>query len=145
MPCSVPRVLSQAGGHVAIAVKILRVWIYPGRWHAPSSLGLRRPRPRRRRGRWWTGPRASPLVFDRAAVICFWASVASIDLWHEHTGTRWPSTPPRCRFPDHEATGWSQAKYLYVFTVVEQKDGFSFDLNCTSTAVWCLLVTLNLK
>lgn len=61
-------------------------WAAERSWHAPLSLGLRRLRLRRRQGQWWMGCRPCLLSsFDRAAVICYRATVASINFWHMHT------------------------------------------------------------
>lgn len=63
-------------------------WAAERSWHAPSSHGLRRLRLRRRQAWWWMGCRPCLLSsFDRAAVICYRATVASINLWHMHTCT----------------------------------------------------------
>lgn len=63
-------------------------WAAERSWHAPLSHGLRRLRLRRRQGRWWMGCRPClPSSFDRAAVICYRAAVASINFWHMHTCT----------------------------------------------------------
>lgn len=63
-------------------------WAAERSWHAPLSLGLRRLRLRRRQGWWWMGCRPClPASFDKAAVICYKATVASINFWHMHTCT----------------------------------------------------------
>lgn len=63
-------------------------WAAERSWHAPSSHNLRRLRLRRRQAWWWMGCRPClPSSFDRAAVICYRATVASINLWHMHTCT----------------------------------------------------------
>lgn len=63
-------------------------WAAERSWHAPSSHGLRRLRLRSRQAWWWIGCRPClPSSFDRAAVICYRATVASINLWHMHTCT----------------------------------------------------------
>lgn len=96
-------------------------WAAERSWHAPLSHGLRRLRLRRRQGWWWMGCRPRlPSPFDRAAVICYRATVASINFWHMHTCTLTTTDLPRLRIhSDSEArdTRRSEAKYLNVFTV----------------------------
>ena len=98
-------------------------WAAERSWHAPLSHGLRRLRLRRRQGWWWMGCRPClPSSFDGAAVICYRATVASINFWHMHTCTLTTTDLPLLRAQSHsfsagEGTRWSEAKYLNVFTV----------------------------
>ncbi len=145
-------------------------WAAERSWHAPLSHGLRRLRLRRRQGWWWMGCRPClPSSFDRAAVICYRATIASINFWHMHTCTLTTTDLPLLHIQSHsfwlrgEGTRQSEAKYLNVFTVgalfrlllvtsAEPDRFFSQTklfhcfcqscLKCTFTAKWCLLVYL---
>lgn len=77
-------------------------WAAERSWHAPLSHGLRRLRLRRRQGWWWMGCRPClPSSFDRAAVICYRATVASINFWHMHTCTLTTTDLPLLRIQFH--------------------------------------------
>lgn len=99
-------------------------WAAERSWHAPLSHGLRRLRLKRRQGWWWMGCRPClPSSFDSAAVICYRATVASINFWHMHTCTLTTTDLPLLRIQSHsfwlqgKRTRQSEAKYLNVFAV----------------------------
>lgn len=99
-------------------------WAAERSWHAPLSHGLRRLRPRRRQGWWWMGCRPClSSSFDRAAVICYRATVASINFWHMHTCTLTTTDLPLLHIQSHsfwlqgKGTRQSKAQYLNVFTL----------------------------
>lgn len=102
----------------------LCIWAAERSWHAPLSHGLRRLRLRRRQGWWWIGCRPRlPSSSDSAAVICYRATVASINFWHMHTCTLTTTDLPLLLFKPHsfsqrgEETRQSGAKYLDWFKV----------------------------